>query len=104
MARWVWVPAKAAANLLKHKVSFDLAALVLDDPWHASRPDAYSVEERWQTIGRPSAASPVVLIVVHTAPLPETGEESEGRIISARKATPAERRAYEDGSFEGPDA
>ena len=39
----------------------------------------------------------VVVIVVHTHPEPssETGEEI-GRIISARKATKHERRAYEE--------
>ncbi len=37
----------------------------------------------------------MVLFVVHTEP-DETGE---GRIISVRKATPHERRAYEKGCF-----
>ena len=41
----------------------------------------------------------VVLLVVHTWPEEdETGEEV-GRIISARKATRRERRAYEEGTF-----
>ena len=42
----------------------------------------------------------VLLFVVHTwpEPIPETGEEI-GRIISARKATKHERRAYEEGKF-----
>jgi hypothetical protein len=40
----------------------------------------------------------VVLFVVHSwpAPDPATGEET-GRIISARRATAHERRAYEEG-------
>jgi uncharacterized DUF497 family protein len=42
----------------------------------------------------------VVVFMVHTwpAPDPDTGEEV-GRIISARKATAHERRAYEEGAF-----
>jgi hypothetical protein len=42
----------------------------------------------------------VVVFVVHTwpEPDPDTGEEV-GRIISARKATAHERRAYEEGVF-----
>jgi uncharacterized protein len=42
----------------------------------------------------------VVLFVVHTWPEtdPETGEEI-GLIISARKTTSHERRAYEEGQF-----
>jgi uncharacterized DUF497 family protein len=41
-----------------------------------------------------------VLFVVHTEPVePLGGGERVGRIISARKATPRERRAYEAGDF-----
>jgi uncharacterized DUF497 family protein len=54
---------------------------------------------RWQTIGRPSASSPVVLIVIHMAPRTQEDGEEEGRIISARKAEPSERRAYAEGQF-----
>jgi uncharacterized DUF497 family protein len=43
---------------------------------------------------------PVILFVVHTwqEPDPATGEET-GMIISARKATAHERKAYEEGKF-----
>ena len=47
-------------------------------------------EERWKTIGM---VERTVIIVIHT--WPRTGEP--GRIISARKASPAERRVYEEG-------
>jgi len=41
----------------------------------------------------------VLLLVIHTWPEePEEGEQV-GRIISARKATARERRAYEEGNF-----
>lgn len=99
MPRWTWDPTKAAENLRKHRVSFELAERVLDDPWHASRLDAYPFEERWQTIGRPSTESPVILMVIHTTPRVQEDGEEEGRIISARKAEPSERRAYADGKF-----
>ena len=36
--RWPWDPDKAAANRLKHGLSFETAVLVFDDPLHASRP------------------------------------------------------------------
>ena len=57
------------------------------------RPDPYENEVRWQTIGRVGSS---VLVVVHT--LLETGEE-QGRIISARKATPYERKWYEEERY-----
>lgn len=95
--RWVWDDTKNRSNKLKHGLSFQNAQLVFDDPLAASRRDPYPDEERWQTIG---LAGFVTVFVVHTWPAPDpmTGEET-GRIISARKATNYERRAYEEGKF-----
>ncbi len=47
-------------------------------------------EERWQTLGM---ISDVMLIVAHT--WTEEAGAKVIRVISARKATPGERRAYE---------
>lgn len=93
--RWTWDRTKATANLRKHGVSFELAVRVLDDPFHLSRPDPYPNEERWQIIGMPYAESPGVLFVVHT----EEDEDGLIRIISARRASSHERKAYEEGKF-----
>jgi len=72
-------------------------SLVFRDPLAASRRHPDPGEERWQTIG---LIGHVVGFVVHTwpEPDPDTGEKV-GRIISARKATSHERRAYEAGEF-----
>jgi uncharacterized DUF497 family protein len=80
-------------------VSFEIAALVFDDALAITLPDPYPDEERWRTIGAPSAQSDVVLLVVHTWPGENEAGEEVGRIISARKATRQERRAYEEGTF-----
>ncbi len=97
MIEWTWDPAKDAANLRKHGVSFDLAKLVFDDPAHLSRLDPYPDEERWQTVGRVGG---ICLFVVHTGPDATPGTDIEvGRVISARKATKLEREAYEQGNF-----
>lgn len=88
---WQWDRRKDAANQGKHGVSFALAQLVFEDPLHLSRPDPFFGEERWQTLG---TVGPVCLFVVHTA---SDGDEPDGRIISARKATPTERKWYEEG-------
>jgi uncharacterized DUF497 family protein len=40
-----------------------------------------------------------LLLVVHTWPEESKEGEQVGRIISARKATAHERRAYEEGNF-----
>jgi uncharacterized DUF497 family protein len=95
--KWVWTDEKNRINKRDHGLSFEAARYVFDDPLAVSRPDFHSDGDRWQTIG---LAGPAVLFVVHTWPEPDqaTGE-SIGRIISARKATPHERRAYEEGHF-----
>lgn len=79
----------------KHKVSFDLAAAALDDPDQLSQLDTDSYEHRFKTLAR---VEDVILFIVHTEPEGEAfSGDLVGRIISARKARPAERRAYLNG-------
>ena len=89
--RWTWDLKKAAINRRDHRLSFETAVRVFDDPLHASIPDPHAEGDRWQTVG---LVGSVLLLVVHTWPEDDPdGEEPAGRIISARKATPRERRA-----------
>jgi uncharacterized protein len=78
-------------------LSFEAAQYVFSDPLALSLPDPYPHEERWQTIG---LIGQVTVFVVHTWSGfdPMTGEET-GKIISARKATIHERKAYEEETF-----
>ena len=95
--RWTWDENKSQVNKQKHGLSFETAKLVFKDPLAAHRPDPHSDDERWHTIG---LIDNVVVIVAHTWPRAEGGTGVEtGRIISARKATTHERRAYEEGDF-----
>ncbi len=86
---WIWDADKARKNIENHGVSFEAAVLVFDDPMLLSEPDPHPDGDRWRVIGRVSATT---LFVVHTI-----FEEGGGRIISARRATPSERRRYDDG-------
>ena len=92
---WAWDPWKADANRAKHGVSFHLAALVFEDPLALSVPDPHTDGNRWRTIGRPVADLPTLLLVVHTE---ADADGTAGRIISARRATAHERKAYEEGA------
>lgn len=92
---WSWDPRKERPNRRKHGLSFKTAQLVFEDPLALSRPDSSAQDERWQTVG---VVGRVAILVVHTWPDPGTSRE-EGRIISARKATSHERKAYEEGRF-----
>ena len=92
--QWIWDPNKAALNKRKHSVSFELAIIALSDPFQLSHPDPHEAEERWRTLGMVGG---VLLFVVHTLPEDQPDGFPRGRIISARKATTTERRAYEYG-------
>jgi len=83
-----WDPAKAKANLRKHRISFVDAALALEDPRALTMadPDA-SGEQRFVSLG--SDPNGRVLVTVF-AP-----RERRTRIISSRKASRSERRTYE---------
>ncbi len=84
--RFEWNDDKARRNLAFHKVSFDSATAVFDDPDAIIEVDDETTEERWRTIG---LAINHILFVVWT--------ERHGniiRIISARRATRHEQDRY----------
>ena len=91
-----WDAAKAAANLHKHGVSFELAMRVFADPFALTGPESIEHgEQRWQTIG--AVEGHVLLLVAHT--VLEVNEHDQIteviRIISARAADKKERQRYE---------
>jgi uncharacterized DUF497 family protein len=95
--RWTWSEEKNRVNTIIHGISFETAQLVFADPLALSRYDPHPDGDRWQTVG---LIGFVTVFVVHTQPESEAGANEEtGRIISARKATNHERRAYEEGDF-----
>ncbi len=68
--------------------------LVFADPLHLTRQDRIEGGEvRYQTIGQIYGV--LLLLVAHTLAEEEPGEIEWIRIISARRATKAERRRYE---------
>ncbi len=83
-----WDPTKAAAHLQKHKVSFTEAASVFVDPLALTfeDPDHSDEGNREITIGISSKGRAV--LVLHF------WRGDRIRIISARKATPREKKPY----------
>ncbi len=80
-------PAKAAANLKKHGVSFSDAEGVLEDPLAVTVEDPDSEgEQRFITVGRGSAE---LLVLVWSE------RNGEYRPISTRRPTRKERKHYE---------
>ncbi len=90
-----WDADKAEANLRKHKVSFDEAQTVFTDDFSVAihDPDHSDKEERLIIIGISNKRR--LLVVIYT----ERGKKI--RLISARKATHAEHKKYEEQDLAG---
>ena len=87
-----WEARKAAANLVKHDVSFDEAATIFADADALDGPATrHSDEEaRFLRLGRSAVGR--VLMVVYT--LRRSGDVETIRVISARRASRRERASY----------
>lgn len=81
-----WDRRKAAANYKKHGVLFADAATVLDDPEGLTIEDRRFAEQRLRTVGVDALGK--VLVVVYAYPV----AADVIRLISARQATPGEKR------------
>ena len=88
-----WDENKAKANLKKHKVSFEEAKTVFNDPLLLTYPDFEHSNDEQRQLSIGLSAWGRVLIVVHT----DRGKNI--RLISGRKATPSEQKIYEQGNF-----
>jgi uncharacterized DUF497 family protein len=87
-----WDPAKATANLVKHKVSFEDAATVFGDPLGSivADPRHSFQERRFVLLGLSRGGH--LLAVMYA----DRGQAI--RIISARRATGSEQRNYEENA------
>ncbi len=87
---FTWNKTKAKTNLLKHKISFEEATSVFsdDNARLMHDPDHSLEEERFLLLGISYKLR--ILIVVHCV----QDEDSEIRIISARKASKKEQKQY----------
>lgn len=85
-----WDPAKSAANLAKHRIDFETAKRVFDDPFALIEYDDSGNfdEDRYTIIGM---IDDLPFFVVFTERGPRT------RIITARRANSYEQRKYHRG-------
>ena len=88
--RFTWDPKKAAANVAKHGVSFELAITVFADPLARIHDDpVHSVRERREIIIGHASTGQLLLVSFVEGP--------QGiRLISARRATRNERQDYQE--------
>lgn len=88
-----WDPTKAAANYKKHRVTFERAASVFNDPRALTIFDEEHAQEedRWITLG---VDARITFIVVHHTYREKSNDAVYVRIISARKATKNEIKQY----------
>jgi hypothetical protein len=86
-----WDGEKAESNLAKHDVSFEEAKTIFDDALFLIFDDPdHSLEERRFIIMGESEKGRLLVVSF-------TERETATRLISARKATAAERKFYEEG-------
>jgi hypothetical protein len=89
-----WDEIKAAANVRKHGVSFELAATVFSDPRLLTVADLEQseAEERWFSVGCASNGAMLSIVYLWSESDPAT---TKIRLIMARQATRNEIRHYE---------
>jgi uncharacterized DUF497 family protein len=90
-----WDRNKARENLRKHKVSFEEAKTVFNDPLFIMFADEGHSQSEERFIGIGMSLSSKILLVVYMERL-EAEEYNLIRIISCRKATVRERKTYEE--------
>jgi uncharacterized DUF497 family protein len=89
--RFEWDESKNRRNIVKHRIRFETATAVFDDPHALSFQDRIVNDElRWQSFG---TVGGLVIMVAHT--WYELDGEDVIRIISARRAASFERDIYE---------
>jgi uncharacterized DUF497 family protein len=84
-----WDGHKAVENLKNHRVSFDEAKSVFNDPLLLTFPDPEHSDEEHRSINIGISSHSRVLLVVFT------DRKGKVRVISSRKATAKERKLYE---------
>ncbi len=88
--RYEWDPAKAAANLREHGVSFSEASTVFSDDFALTREDPNaSGEHRFVTLGCSDTGTHLVVVYTHREP-------DSLRVISSWKANRRQRSLYEE--------
>ncbi|PKN61670.1 MAG: hypothetical protein CVU57_28405 [Deltaproteobacteria bacterium HGW-Deltaproteobacteria-15] len=87
----IWDPNKAELNFKKHRVRFSDAELVLYDPFAMTLEEQVREgEQRFVTVGTDAVGRIVVVVYSYRA--------DTIRLISAKKATPSQRKQYEKGT------
>lgn len=84
-----WDAAKASENLKNHRVSFEEAKSIFNDPLLLTFPDPEHSDEEHRYINIGVSSHSRILLVVFT------DRKGKLRIISSRKATAKEKKLYE---------
>jgi uncharacterized DUF497 family protein len=92
--KFEWDRKKENINIKKHAISFEQASYVFADPFALNRYDEEHSEdeERWILLGK--SLNQTILLVAHT--FRDNDGKEFVRIISARRATKREEKAYKE--------
>ena len=84
-----WDREKAASNLKRHGVAFTEAVTIFGDPFEITIPDPDHSDDEFRFLSVGLSESKRLLVVAYTE------RDQRTRMISAREASPKERREYE---------
>lgn len=86
-------PQKSQANKAKHRIDFEEAQALWDDPYGVEFPSTQPGEERFARVAQLSKSDPRIWVAIFT--LREEIEGCRTRIISVHRARKNEEKLYE---------
>ena len=89
--RFTWDPVKAQHNARKHRVTFEEAVTVFEDPYARYRAQNHADEARFSVIGYSATSRCLFVVSVEL--------ENKARIVSAREATRYEKKLYQEDAY-----
>lgn len=85
-----WNAVKAVENLKNHKIGFEEAKTIFNDPLLLTFPDSEHSDYEHRSISIGVSSHSRIVLVVHS------DRDGKIRIISSRKVTAKERKVYEN--------
>lgn len=82
-------PKKSQANKAKHRIDFEEAQALWDDPYGVEFPSTQPGEKRFARVAQISKSDPRIWVAIFTL------REGRARIISVRRAHKNEEKLYE---------
>jgi len=94
-----WDEEKNRRNQVKYGLSFEVAIKAFDDPYAIYEFNSTAGNEDWEQVTGRIEGGLLIALVVYVIKRVKTNGQEIYRIISARKASPGERRRYAETAY-----